>query len=114
MSNIKTKLTEKYLKSMSDLHSIGAEYVQKSADNQKAQDNLYKVYHAYSVGSVVVAYGLLIAAVIGILVFHAYAWIIALPFALILPKSFQWSMQNVLNILPSDYYEWKTSKKNKA
>ena len=113
MSELKSKFITKYNESMNHLHKVGDQYIDNAQDNEKAKDNLFKVYHGYAIASIIIAYGLLIGAIIAVLVFHHYAWIAAMPLAIILPKSFQWSMQNVLNIDATDYYNWKKAKKEK-
>lgn len=113
MSDLKLKFITKYNESMNHLHKVGDQYVDNSHDNEKAKDNLFKVYHGYSIASVIIAYGVLIGAIVAVLVYHHYAWIVAMPLAVMLPKSFQWSMQNVLNIDQAAYYHWRQEKKDK-
>lgn len=113
MSDLKSKLIIKYNESMNHLHKVGDQYIDNAHDNEKAKDNLFKVYHGYAIASIIISYGLLIGAIIAVLVYHHYGWIIVMPLAVILPRSFQWSMQNVLNIDQAAYYHWRQEKKDK-
>ena len=113
MSDLKSKFITKYNESMRHLHKVGDQYLESASNNEKAQDNLFKVYHGYAIASIVISYSLLIGAIIAVVAYHHYAWVIAMPLAVMLPKSFQWSMQNVLNIDATEYYNWKKEQKDK-
>lgn len=111
MSDLKSKFITKYNESMNHLHKVGDQYIDNSHDNEKAKDNLFKVYHGYSIASIIIAYSLLISAIVAVLVYHHYSWIIAMPLSIAIPYSIQWSMRNVLNINQIDYLNWKKNKK---
>lgn len=113
MADFKTKFLTKYNASMNKLHSVGDEYIGNAQDNEKAQDNLFKVYKGYAIASVVLAYSILILSLGVSLLTKNYTWLFIMPLAYILPKSLQWSMRNVLNIDDKAYYDWSQKNKQK-
>lgn len=113
MNNFKNKILTKYQQSMNQLHDVGDGYISNSKDDQKAKNNLFKVYHGYTIASIVLAYSILAISIIFLLITKNPGWLIIMPFALVFPKTIKWSMANVLNIDEVAYYEWLKKNKQK-
>lgn len=113
MLDLKSKAITKYSTSLNKLHNVGNTYLNNASDNDKAKENLFKVYKIYSLIGIIGAYAILFASIIAVLAFHQYGWLILMPLSVAFPLSVQWSIRNVLNISPSEYHEWSKSNKLK-
>lgn len=105
------KIMLKYQNQLNKLHKVGDGYVDGSNNNELAKENLFKIYHGYHIAGLILSYGILVFALIMALAFKQYFWLIITPFSFILPITFRWSMQNVLNINLYEYTEWRKKRK---
>jgi hypothetical protein len=110
-NSIMTSLLTKYTQGTLKLGEIGNSYRKQMKDKDLAEENLLKVYRAYTiVGWVLGIASLIIPFFIMYQTKHA-TWMVLTPLAYAIPLSLQWSMRYVLGITSYQYTQWRKSKK---
>lgn len=113
MNDIKTKLMTKYNSSLNHLHNVGDEYVNNSKNNEKAQNDLFKVYRGYKIFTNILAVFILLLSFTLVIITHHPAWVAIMPLAIVFPKTIHWALTNVLNIDELAYTNWLKKSKQK-